>query len=36
MMLAGIAFLSAGLVVLSVLFGAFHGLLRMRRRPAAV
>jgi hypothetical protein len=30
-MLATFAFLSAGLVVLSVLFGAFHGLLRMRR-----
>jgi hypothetical protein len=35
MMLAGFAFLSVGLVVLSTLFGAFHGLLRMRRRPAA-
>jgi len=33
MMLAGIAFLSAGLIVLSTLFGAFHGLLRMRRQP---
>ncbi len=33
MILAGIAFLSAGLVVLSVLGGTFHGLLRMRRRP---
>jgi hypothetical protein len=28
------AFVSVGLVVLSTLFGAFHGLLRMRRRPA--
>ena len=35
MVLAGIAFLCVGLVVLSTLFGAFHGLLRMRRRPAA-
>lgn len=30
-MLATFAFVSAGLVVLSVLFGAFHGLLRTRR-----
>jgi hypothetical protein len=38
MMLAGFAFLAAGLVALSTLFGAFGGLLgqlRMRRGPAA-
>ena len=35
MILAGFAFLAAGLVVLSSLGGAFAGLLRMRRRPAA-
>ena len=38
MMLAGFAFLAAGLVVLSTLFGAFGGLLgqlRMRRGPVA-
>ena len=34
MMLAGFAFLSAGLVVLSTLGGAFAGLLGIRRRPA--
>ena len=34
MVLAGIAFLCVGLVVLSTLLGAFHGLLRMRRRQA--
>jgi hypothetical protein len=35
MMLAGFAFVSAGLVALSTLGGAFAGLLRMRRRPTA-
>jgi len=33
-MLTTFTFVSVGLVVLSVLGGAFHGLLRMRRRPA--
>jgi len=35
MMLAGFACVAAGLVVLSTLGGAFAGLLRMRRGPAA-
>jgi hypothetical protein len=35
MILAGLAFVAAGLVVLSTLGGAFAGLLRMRRGPAA-
>ncbi|MGP8259977.1 MAG: zinc ribbon domain-containing protein [Acidobacteriaceae bacterium] len=35
MVLAGCAFLAAGLVVLSTLGGAFAGLLGIRRRPAA-
>jgi hypothetical protein len=34
MMLAGFAFVSACLLVLSTLGGAFAGLLRMRRGPA--
>jgi len=34
MMLAGFAFVSACLLVLSTLGGAFAGLLRMRREPA--
>jgi hypothetical protein len=35
MILAGLALVAAGLVVLSTLGGAFAGLLRMRRGPAA-
>jgi hypothetical protein len=35
MMLMGIAFLTAGLLAVSTLGGAFSGLLSSRRRPAA-